>query len=249
VCVGRGGALLAELLVALALGALVLSAFTGMLVSSLRWMQGIWLRAEALEVVRTVWVVLDEELRPGRPGRDWELIGEGEGVALRAFRGVARVCAPVPSGGGWMVAYRGRRGPDPARDSVLVLGADGGWRAFDIEAVGAGSGCRAVDGEVVHRWAWALPEGIPDPVVARIFERGEYHLSEGALRYRRGAGGRQPLTPERPGGGSGFVEDGEGIGIRLEFGTEPGRSLIEPFSWPSRGPPRPSIPPESGGGR
>jgi hypothetical protein len=29
-----------------------------------------------------------------------------------------------------------------------------------------------------------------------LFEAGSYHLSEGALRYRRGRGGRQPLTEE-----------------------------------------------------
>jgi hypothetical protein len=33
-------------------------------------------------------------------------------------------------------------------------------------------------------------------VLARLFERGSYHLTGSALRYRRGGSGRQPLTPE-----------------------------------------------------
>jgi hypothetical protein len=36
----------------------------------------------------------------------------------------------------------------------------------------------------------------PQTVLVRLFERGSYHLSGSALRYRRGGSGRQPLTPE-----------------------------------------------------
>lgn len=33
-----------------------------------------------------------------------------------------------------------------------------------------------------------------DPVFALVFETGAYHLADGALRYRRGRSGRQPLV-------------------------------------------------------
>ena len=41
---------------------------------------------------------------------------------------------------------------------------------------------------------WTIDPPVPGALVARIFERGSYHVSGGALRYRRGMGGRQPLT-------------------------------------------------------
>ncbi len=61
-------------------------------------------------------------------------------------------------------------------------------------------------------------------VLARLFERGSYHVSGAALRYRRGRGGRQPLTPEvfdtPP---SGFVKEGGSLALewmRLRDGGE-----------------------------
>ena len=168
------------MLLALTLGAVLLSAFAGVLVASLRWTRSLVGRAEALEVARTAWIVLEEEIRPGTPGRDWAVLSP-EAVALRAFRGVGRICGPAEGPDAWSVAYRGRRLPDPGRgDSLLVLGSDGGWRAFALERSDPGGGCDLETGELAFRWSWVQPR-VPLPVLARLFERGEYHLADGAF--------------------------------------------------------------------
>ena len=228
----RRGALAVELLLALALGLFVMVAFVGAAVGVLRATAALWSRAEALEVVRTVWVVLDEELRPGLFGRDWQLNETGDVVSLRAFRGVARVCpdGEGEEGAARTVAVRGRRAADPSRDSVLVLGSDGGWRAFVLDRVDPASGCAPDPGEVVQRWSWDQ-DGAPSPVLLRYFERGEYHLAEGALRYRRGTSGRQPLTPERLAVSSGFRPVPGGIEVELTFRGENGMEGGASFVW------------------
>jgi len=228
----RRGALAVELLLALLLGLSVMVASVGVAVASMRATAALWSRAEALEVVRTVWVVLDEELRPGRFGRDWQVHGSGEAVSLRAFRGVARLCAEEDDAGGAVrtVAVRGRRVADPSRDSVLVLGADGGWRAFALNRVDPASGCDTNPGEVVQRWSWDQA-GAPAPVLLRYFERGEYHLADGALRYRRGAAGRQPLTPERLADSSGFRPVPGGVRVELTFRGGGDSAAGGPFVW------------------
>jgi hypothetical protein len=231
----RGGGTLLELLVALSLGVLVLGAFSGVLAACLHWTRSLIERSEALEVVRTVWVVLDEELRPGLHGRDWGL-DEGAVVSLRAFRGVGRICPPTPESGPWVVAFRGRRMPDPDRDSVMVLGLDGGWRVFDLERVDAGGACSDAPGDVLQRWTWSQPEA-PVPVLVRLYERGEYHLVDGALRYRRGAGGRQPLTPEGLGPASGFRPIPGGVEVELDFQHPLGNRPLDAVRWPVRGMP------------
>lgn len=44
---------------------------------------------------------------------------------------------------------------------------------------------------------WTVSDSVPAGLIlVRYFERGSYHLSGDALRYRRGRAGRQPLTPE-----------------------------------------------------
>ncbi|HIF20809.1 MAG TPA: hypothetical protein EYQ27_02630 [Gemmatimonadetes bacterium] len=63
--------------------------------------------------------------------------------------------------------------------------------------------------------SWRLSVTPDEPVVlARLFERGSYHISGKALRYRRGGAGRQPLTPEvldtPP---SGFVRSAGSLGL------------------------------------
>lgn len=232
----RRGALLLEALISLVLGVLVLGAFCGVLLSTLRWSRTLAGRSEALEVVRTTWGVLDQELRPGMVGRDWTP-ATGPVIALRAFRGVGRVC-PGGGGGEWTVAYRGRRSPDPGRDSLLVLGSDGGWRTFPLSAaytVPPQPGCPPLPGEAMQRWGWPQGASSPSPVITRLFEAGEYHLADGALRYSRGGGGRQPLTPERLGAESGFRALNDGVEVRIEFPGNPGAGDLEPFLWTVRG--------------
>jgi hypothetical protein len=151
--------------------------------------------AEGLETVRTIAWILPMELSGGRPGRDWERWGE-DSLVLRAFRGLGMVSPDYSGGDGMTVCFRGVRSPNPEKDSVLLLGRDGQWTPHDlVRRIPGTAGCGSSEGGRTEHWDLA-----PVPVqgvVARIFERGSYHFADGALRYRRGRGGRQPLTPER----------------------------------------------------
>ncbi len=156
-------------------------------------------RADGLETVRTVAWVLGEELSNGRQGLDWQVAG-GDSLSLRAFRGIGLVEGRSGSPRTMTVCFRGIRSPAPEKDSLLLLGGDGRWRVVALEGRNADSaGCQGLEGW--SREAWTVSQMGTDAVLARLFERGSYHLSGGALRYRRGRGGRQPLTPE-------VIEDG-----------------------------------------
>lgn len=172
-------------------------------------------------------MILDEEVRAGLPGRDWAVTSE-RSVELRAFRGSARICGV--EGGRWAVAYRGLRLPDAERDSVLVLGMDGGWRAADLEGSWSGGTlCELDPGERARLLAWSELEA-PEPVLVRVFERGRYSLEDRSFRYRRGEGGRQPLTPDRVGEASRFEPDPDGFRVWLEVvghGPAPLTSRLE----------------------
>jgi prepilin-type N-terminal cleavage/methylation domain-containing protein len=215
----RAGFSLAEILVALAVGGVVLAGVVGMIRGASRSVVDQTRRSESAEVLRTVWSVLDEELSAGVPGRDWTLEGE-QAVVLRAYRGVARVCGPGDEAGTWAVAWRGHRAPVPDRDSLLVLRADGRWDPTPLLEERSGGPCPLEPGEAAGRWRpggdlAAEPGGVP--VLFRYFERGRYSLEDGAFRYRRGAGGRQPLTPERVEPGSRFLSGEDGPRVLLEL--------------------------------
>lgn len=174
---------------------------------------------ERLDVARITRFLLGRELREGRFGRDW-LPPSADSVALRAFRGVALPCGERGPGSGVRVRYRGVRRPEPAKDSVLLLRVDGRWEPAALESVRAdeAEGCTDGGGWRVERWEVGIPVGAF--VAARLFERGSYHLSGGALRYRSGGGGRQPLTPERLDDRASALEPGAGSGaviLRLGF--------------------------------
>ena len=211
-----------ELLVTLTLAGWILVGLAVFLGAAVGWSGRVAARAEALQLTRTVWMILDDELRPGVPGRDWALTSD-QALELRAFRGIGRVCGYAD--GRWVVAYRGLRAPDPVRDSVLVLHGDGGWRAADLEGSWSGGNlCELDPGESGRRLAWSAPAG-PDPVLVRVFERGRYLLEDGAFRYQRGAGGRQPLTPELVDPWSRFEAHPGGVRVRLRargWGPTPG---------------------------
>ena len=110
--------------------------------------------------------------------------------------GAALVCVNDTASAGLVVSYVGDRAPDPAKDSVLLLAADGGRAVRALVGTAAPSRPCAML-EPAGSAAWRLDASAPlGTVAAQLFERGSYHLSGSALRYRRGAGGRQPLTPE-----------------------------------------------------
>lgn len=186
--------------------------------------------AEMRETKRIARYTLAQELRTGLAGIDWTA-GAGDSVAVRAFRGTGVGCAhaTLPL---WVVRYTGLRRPDPAKDSVLVLAADGVWRVADLVRARPGACGDGSGGET-----WELHPAIPQAVVGRIFERGSYHVAAGAFRYRPGRGGRQPLTSQvlRTGAGvaSGVSGRGAGLDLRLAFGRTPGATTIDSVRvWP-----------------
>ncbi len=185
-------------------------------------------KAEALETVRTAAWLLPEELSGGIPGRDWWV--EGDSVVLRAFRALGLVKAGSVQGPELMACVRGIRMPNPEKDSVLLLGVDGGWQAYELESrVRVAAECTGVEGGWEERWTLSAEPG--DPILGRIFELGSYHLADGALRYRRGAGGRQPLTPLRIRTGQFFqgVAEKGGFAWEMSLSEPPGHA--ESLEW------------------
>jgi prepilin-type N-terminal cleavage/methylation domain-containing protein len=212
---GKRGFTLIELLIALVLGAVLLGSALVLMASLSRAVDTGLARWDRLEALRTVWVTLERELRPGRPGRDWRVTAEGA-VELRAFRGFARVCGPAAEPGIYRVAWRGERAPVPDRDSVLVLGRDGGWREAALTYWSEAGDCPVVEEEQPGRMSWS-GAGSEPPVLIRLFQRGAYSVNDGAFRYRAGVAGRQPLTPELFASESGFSLEPSGVGVVLNF--------------------------------
>lgn len=192
----RAGASLVEVLVALLLTFLVARAGWSALSGQRGAAEAVTLGAEAQEVGRTVRRVLGAELRSGVPGVDWRA-HPGDSLTLRAFRGAGLACESSESPARrWAVAYRGIRAPNPDKDSALVLRADGRWRALGIsDAEGGGPAC--APSSLYEAYRITLDREVSEVTLIRVFERGSYHLTGNAFRYRIGLGGRQPLTPER----------------------------------------------------
>jgi len=188
----RTGFTLVEALVALLLGSLLAALSVGTFARQRTLQATLAHRAEALGTLRIVRSLLDRELRGGD---GTEEVGE-DTLALRAYRGTGVVCGASADARELVVRVEGVRAPDPDKDSVLVRGAGGGERiAALLDRVAEPGGCPGGRAGTVERWRLSeVPP--PAPLLARWFERGTYHLQGAALRYRSGAGGRQPLTPE-----------------------------------------------------
>jgi hypothetical protein len=184
-----------EALLALMLFAIVLPVGWGLLARHRTAGSEVAQRAEAVETVRTVAWLLSQEASMGREGIDWQILG-GDSMRIRAFRSLALVERGSEEGSWIRVCRRDIRAPAPEKDSVLLLGVDGRWRVHDlVDQRSTSQECPEDWGGKVHRWELSPPPTAA--VLARVFESGSYHFANGALRYRRGEGGRQPLTPER----------------------------------------------------
>lgn len=174
---------------------------------------------EAVQAVAIARWVLADELRAGVAGRDWST-PLSDSLGLRAFRGTALVCPSGPVAGRILVHYRGVRLPEAEKDSVLLLDGGGGWHAAALAGREAASEACPGAPRPETEW-WTLSE-LPARVgpVARLFERGSYHVAGGALRYRRGMGGRQPLTAPVLGPSSGLRPAGSaGVVVELRVGS------------------------------
>jgi len=189
-------------------------------------------RQDALLSLRIARHVLRRELGHADATRDWNVAEDS--LWLRAFRGTGLVCPEPQQPTAWVVAYRGERAPDPTKDSVESTYADGVVRYADLTGISSASeSCGTADStEVVSQWSTdpALPNGA---ILARVFERGSYHLSGSALRYRRGTGGRQPLTPEVwSDAGTGWRFDGVRLGVEvMPRERAAGRAWIGFLAW------------------
>lgn len=222
-----GGFTLAELLTALLLGLLLGTLALATLARVRGVVESMGRRGEALESVRTARHVLAWELRVegGRREGGEAPGGEppGDTLGLRAYRGAGLVCPGTSSGSTLRVVAEGVRDADPEKDSVRVLGAAGAETVAALVSVSPAAPCPMAPGRPAAMWT--LSADLPSqPVVALHFERGSYHLTGGALRYRRGAAGRQPLTPEAlrtP--ASRFEAWGGGTAVRLEGAVLPGK--------------------------
>lgn len=187
----RPGMSLAELVVAMGLMAIIGSIVVALLRTESRLAGHAADRAETLDATRTAGAIFTAELTPLEPGTDLHNI-DADSVALRVFRGSGVVCGFA--GDEPLLRYRGLRQPDPAKDSVLVLTAAEGERTHNLHASSPVlNGCVARDGEAVFRLGTPAELRLGDAVL--LFETGSYHIDR-AFRYRRGSGGRQPITAE-----------------------------------------------------
>ena len=194
----RGGVSAVEVVISLVLFAFVVHGTWRVFAAQRLAANALMTRTEVLDASRISRVVLGAEVGAGLPGRDWYLPSPGI-LDLRAFRGWGAVCPSMGEVTEIVVAYRGLRSPDPEKDSVLILGSSSSWEAVGLAGRAVlEEGCPSAKGRVPGSGSrlerWTLDRSVVGPVVARLFERGRYHLTDGALRYQRGAAGRQPLT-------------------------------------------------------
>lgn len=183
------GYTLAEALIALIMLTVLLHAAWSVTARHTRGAAELVRRSEVLETVRIAGWALREELKVSRAGTDW--LAHEDSLSLRAFRGLAVPCAGTSAPGVFVAEWDGVRQPDVAKDSLLLLMPDGVWRPFGLARVSRVPSCRPTG--IALRFELEDPEA--GGYVGRLFERGSYHVADGALRYRRGMGGRQPLTP------------------------------------------------------
>jgi hypothetical protein len=176
---------------------------------------GLAARTDGLTAMRVARHTLGRELGHARPGRDWQ--SSDDSLSLRAFRGTALVCPLDSVATEVTVSYRGDRLPDATKDSVLLLRPDGTLEIRALRAVTAATtSCGPGFSGSLETWRLDTPVP-PGPVVARLFERGSYHLSGSALRYRRGDSGRQPLTPEVWSGATRWDQSGDRLRLDARF--------------------------------
>ena len=215
----RRGFSIVEALITLLLGAALTQAAWKFLLMQQDMARTLTGRAEILQTTRITHSILRRELHFGVLGRDWTL-AEGDSVGLRAFRGLGFVCAAPGESDVLVAHYEGIRAPNPAKDSLLLLAMGGRWVARKLEAVRSSSGtCSDLLPGPAKRWILDRP--VDPEGLARLFERGSYHIHDTAFRYRPGRGGRQPLTPPRLGEGSSLAAiPGGGVALVLSSPLE-----------------------------
>jgi hypothetical protein len=221
----RRGSSLAELVVAMTVGGLLSALLFGLLGAQVRLARETARRIAIADAVRVTNHVVAGEVRRMAP-QDLRALSR-DSMAIRAFRGTAIVCAG--DGEHLGVRFRGDRAPDPVKDSLLVVSPFAAERAVRLldQRHAAVDGCFAMPGETVI--SWTVQPAIDMASVLLLFESGNYYLTAGALRYRLGAEGRQPVTTEL------FLPPftrfvaGSKVGFSLDLAAEPGRHFQIPI--------------------
>ena len=185
----RSGAALIEVLTAAVLAAGVMAGGVAVLNTQGSIARRTTAQSERNDAVRSVMLLLRAELEAIEPAADLQAVGR-DSIAARIFRGRAIVCGS--QGETVYLSYRGLRAPDPDKDSLLEVGVE---RAVAFtNATAPAQACAGFPAETVH--AVRIDRTVQRGSVWLLFERGAFHLSGNALRYRRGAESRQPLTSE-----------------------------------------------------
>lgn len=209
----RPGTSLVEIAFGIMVVGMVLGGVAGALASGEKLARHHRDRVTDTEARRVTRSVLTSELRYLDPRVEIGSIAP-DSIDIRVPRGNAVVCAAV--GQAILVRFRGLREPEPAKDSVIVITDIGDPRILGLSAsVPVSEGCAVHGDESTHRWS--IGATLPPGTLLLLFERGTYHLADGAFRYRRGAAGRQPLTTEF------IVDDRSGFQVIVPAGVaEPG---------------------------
>ncbi len=218
----RVGTSVVEALVALLLGLLLMALCLALLARQRSIQLALAQRMDLVGTVRAVRHIVGTELHRGWGALDY-VVHAPDSLTLRAYRGIARVCS-VQSWNRLVVSVEGTRLPDPTKDSVLFLMAGGGVGSAAVLSLGPGDAGLCASRPGRPRTLEVSDSVPPDVVLVRYFERGSYHLSGRALRYRRGLAGRQPITPESLGTPtSAFsIRPGGGVDVVLESRLTPG---------------------------
>lgn len=156
------------------------------------------------ESLRAARIILQNEVRYALPVQ-WVAAG-GDSLSFRAVRGGGAVCSVT--GDELTVRYSGVRFPDPSKDSVLLISDS----VVELAAIAGSAPVAVCDGGL--RIELSAPPSLT-PAFTLIFERGTYAIAGGALRYRRGAAGRQPLTEDILAPGSGMSPSSRAIELTL----------------------------------
>lgn len=179
----RRGVTVVETLVALTLLLFLAGLLVQLLVGAHRTGRRVSGRLEVAEARRVARDLVDWSVRGGGIRED-----PGRVLTLRSFVGHGEPC---PGGG---FAYRGRRLPDPARDSLWLLGPDGSWTVEPAAGL-RHTGCHAGSpGPPLPGFRLDPATGpMTGVVLVRVFEGGRFTLGD-ALRYGRAGTRAQPLT-------------------------------------------------------
>ncbi|MDG2283469.1 MAG: hypothetical protein P8L45_10120 [Longimicrobiales bacterium] len=219
-----GGTTVLEVFVAMLLGTLLVTLAGQALLHAVDVSRASIERDDRVVADRIARLILRSELNALAPA-EIRSTG-GDSIRLRAVRGAGRVCA-IGVDSSVVVDLQTHRAPDPAKDSLSLVGPLGGLLVLGLASITPAPGeCGAApEGRPVR----LRTEGsVEYPMVfLRVFETGAYHLARGALRYRIGGGGRQPLTPEVWDEASTLDWDGRRLRVRLL--DKPGDTMSVPI--------------------